>query len=83
MWYFSTQVFDGNRDGNTVVYHDLNPPISARYIRFRPTLWFSWPSMRVELFGCPQGTLKGLQFIKVRAETQVKRTHLILIIHTA
>jgi len=47
--------FVGNRDGNTVVYHDLNPPISARYIRFRPTAWESHISMRAEIYGCQFG----------------------------
>ena len=30
------QEFDGNTDKNNVVYHDLNPPITARYIVFYP-----------------------------------------------
>ena len=42
-------------DQNTVVYHDLNPPIIARYIRFKPVEWQDGMSMRVELYGCVQG----------------------------
>ena len=34
------------------MFHDLNPPIKARYIRFRPTAWHQHISMRVELYGC-------------------------------
>ncbi|CAH3137194.1 unnamed protein product [Pocillopora meandrina] len=49
------KVFAGNIDQNTVVYHDLNPPITARYIRFKPVEWQDWISMRVELYGCVQG----------------------------
>lgn len=45
--------FAGNTDRDTAVYHDLNPPTSARYFRFRPTSWHGHISMRVALFGCP------------------------------
>ena len=48
--------FTGNRDPDTVVTHQLNPPIEARYIRFLPVTWNNWISMRVELYGYPQGT---------------------------
>jgi len=44
--------FAGNTDQNTVVYHDLNPPIRARYIRFRPVTWHGHISLRMELYGC-------------------------------
>lgn len=37
---------------NTVVYHVLNPPIRARYIRIVPVDWHYWISMRMELYGC-------------------------------
>ncbi|KAL9964029.1 hypothetical protein ACROYT_G027603 [Oculina patagonica] len=44
--------FAGNTDENTVVYHDLNPPIRARYIRFRPVAWNHHILTRAELYGC-------------------------------
>ncbi|XP_044179862.1 uncharacterized protein LOC122961279 [Acropora millepora] len=44
--------FTGNTDENSIVLHDLIPPIRARYIRFRPTAWHQHISMRVELYGC-------------------------------
>lgn len=50
---FNYQLFVGNTDGNTVVNHDLNPPIGARYIRFRPKGYHTVIAMRVELYGCP------------------------------
>ena len=34
------------------MYHELNPPIRARYIRFLPQAWVGHISMRVELYGC-------------------------------
>ncbi|XP_078344006.1 uncharacterized protein LOC144629649 [Oculina patagonica] len=48
------KVFTGNTDKDTIVSHDLNPPIRARYIRFQPVTWNSHISMRVELYGCPE-----------------------------
>ena len=53
------QEFDGNKDKNSVVYHDLNPPIIARYIRFLPVKWEGEISMRVELYGCVKGKENG------------------------
>ena len=49
------QEFDGNTDNKNVVYHDLNPSITARYIRFLPVEWEDEISMRVELYGCVKG----------------------------
>ena len=49
------QEFNGNTDKNSVVYHDLNPQIPARYIRFLPVEWNDEISMRVELYGCDKG----------------------------
>ena len=53
------QEFDGNKDKNSVVNHDLNPPIIARYIRFLPVKWEGEISMRVELYGCVKGKENG------------------------
>ena len=41
------QEFDGNTDKNNVVYHDLNPSITARNIRFLPVEWEDEISLRV------------------------------------
>ncbi|KAL9960203.1 hypothetical protein ACROYT_G033625 [Oculina patagonica] len=46
------KALDGNTDSHTVIYHDLNPPITARYIRFRPVAWYDRIMMRVEVYGC-------------------------------
>ncbi|XP_068670765.1 lactadherin-like [Montipora foliosa] len=48
------KVFAGNVDSHSVVHQELNPPIRARYIRFRPLTWNNFMSMRVELYGCFQ-----------------------------
>ncbi|XP_028517416.1 EGF-like repeat and discoidin I-like domain-containing protein 3 [Exaiptasia diaphana] len=50
--YQAGKVFKGNTDQNTVVKHDLNPPIRARFVKVLPKTWNAWPSMRMELYGC-------------------------------
>lgn len=52
----SPKVFTANTNPDTVVSHELDPPIRARYIRFRPLSWHNQISMRIELYGCAQGT---------------------------
>ncbi|XP_020607879.1 contactin-associated protein-like 3B [Orbicella faveolata] len=51
----SIKIFDGNTNPDSVVYHEFNPPIKARYIRFRPVAWKNHVSMRVEVYGCSKG----------------------------
>ena len=52
--------FAGNFDKETVVHHDLNPPIKARYVMFRPVTWNGHLAMRVELYGCTKGDKRPL-----------------------
>ena len=52
---FFIKVFAGNADQDSVVYHDLNPPITSQYILFVPVDYHLHVSMRVELYGCLQG----------------------------
>ena len=54
--HLSLQDFSGSAGGFNPVYHNLNPPIRARYIRFLPVAWYGNIAMRVELYGC-QGTI--------------------------
>ena len=49
---WSFKVFKGNKDRDSIVYHEINPPIQARYIRLRPTAWYHHISLRMELYGC-------------------------------
>lgn len=51
------QVFTGNTDRDTVVFNEMFPPITARFIRFRPLSWNGDIGLRMELYGC-----KGMQF---------------------
>ena len=46
----------GNHDSDTIIYNNINPPITARYIRLRPAGWNGRISMRMEFYGC-QGIL--------------------------
>lgn len=58
--------FTGNLDRNSVVYHELNPPIRARYLRFLPVSWENYIAMRVELYGCAcPGTEQSFSFSKM------------------
>lgn len=45
----------GNSDRNTKVGHILKSPLTARYIRIRPTNWYGHVSMRFDLYGCTEG----------------------------
>ncbi|XP_066275207.1 uncharacterized protein [Branchiostoma lanceolatum] len=45
------KVFSGNSDQDTEVRHLLDPPVTARYVRFWPQTWNSYLSMRVEVLG--------------------------------
>lgn len=49
----SDAVFDGNVDRDTVVYHHLNPAITARFLRIKPTAWQTHIAMRMELYTYP------------------------------
>ena len=47
---FRFQVFAGNTDKNSIVKHPLSPDVKARFVRFYPVAYFSWPCLRVEIF---------------------------------
>ena len=49
---FPLQEVTGNTDRDTAVYHELKPPITARYIRLQPVAWHRHISMRIEFSGC-------------------------------
>ena len=53
------QLFDGNKDRNTIVYQTLSQPIRARYVRILPEAWHGHISMRMELYGCSGIFLKN------------------------
>lgn len=52
---FLFQIFPANYDQHVIVRHRLRHPILGRYFRFHPITWYSWISMRVELYGCVVG----------------------------
>ncbi|XP_072170354.1 uncharacterized protein [Diadema setosum] len=45
------KVFDGNSDRTTEVTNLFSPPLTTRFVRFRPHEWLGHISMRVELLG--------------------------------
>ena len=42
-------------DRHLVVMHQFRPSIKARYLRIYPKTWYSYISMRIELYGCRLG----------------------------
>ncbi|CAB4000721.1 Hypothetical predicted protein [Paramuricea clavata] len=48
----NVKVFQANTDRGSIVTHSFKPPIRARYIRVLPKSWSSYPTMRVEFYGC-------------------------------
>lgn len=52
---FWFQLFQGNKDDNSVVTNTFSPPIVARFIRLHPVEFKRWPSLRMELYGCHSG----------------------------
>ena len=51
------KVFQGNMERNLVVFHKFRPSLKTRYVRIHPKTWYSYISMRVELYGCRLGKL--------------------------
>ncbi|XP_039186083.1 contactin-associated protein-like 2 [Crotalus tigris] len=51
----STRAFPGNVNSDTVVRHDLQHPVTARYIRILPLEWSGEGQigLRIEIYGCP------------------------------
>ncbi|XP_022796952.1 uncharacterized protein LOC111335334 [Stylophora pistillata] len=77
----SPMILKGNRDRDSVVYHKLNPPINARYIRLRPTAWYRHISLRMELYGCQECSeplgMEGWQIkdAQITASSEWDRNH--------
>ncbi|KAL9955598.1 hypothetical protein ACROYT_G036941 [Oculina patagonica] len=49
------KVFNGNTDRYTVVSHDLENPIIAKFVRINPITWQGYISLRAEFYGCREG----------------------------
>ena len=46
------KTFAANTDRYTVVGHNLDPPIRARYLRIIPEEWQTYIALRAEFYGC-------------------------------
>ena len=44
------QVFEASKDLTTVVKNILKNPVQARYVRFQPLTFYSYPCVRMEIF---------------------------------
>lgn len=51
LFLFHFKIFPGNNDQNTVVKNYLRHNITALLIRFFPETYFTYPAMRVEVYG--------------------------------
>ena len=51
------QLFQANRDQNSIAKNAINPPILARYVKLNPRSWYRHISMRIEYYGCVAGKL--------------------------
>ena len=49
------QVFNGNKDSNTIRYHDIPIPVVTSTIIFSPQTWVENVGLRLELYGCDPG----------------------------
>ncbi|KAJ7386460.1 metalloendopeptidase [Desmophyllum pertusum] len=45
-------VIEGNTNFYSVIRRNLNPRISARYLRINPQYWKDWPCLRTDFMGC-------------------------------
>ena len=46
-----SQIFSGNTDRHSIVYHQFLKPFTAINVRFYPKTWYGWISMRAEVYG--------------------------------
>ena len=51
MIVFSSQVFKGNKNNNSVVINSILNPVEARFVRFIPQTWKNSIAIRVEVYG--------------------------------
>lgn len=50
MYWFMTQVFQGNTDAETTVTNHLKRAVNARYVRIKPQTWNNHIAMRIEVY---------------------------------
>ncbi|XP_031570338.1 EGF-like repeat and discoidin I-like domain-containing protein 3 [Actinia tenebrosa] len=51
------QIYQGNTDMNTVVKNAISQPFLATAVRLMPQAWNACIAMRIELYGCKEGSL--------------------------
>ncbi|XP_008432262.1 discoidin, CUB and LCCL domain-containing protein 2 [Poecilia reticulata] len=49
------KIFQGNMDYQDKVRNNFIPPVEARFVRIKPTLWDQRVALKLELFGCVSG----------------------------
>ncbi|RMX44841.1 hypothetical protein pdam_00009262 [Pocillopora damicornis] len=48
----SRDVIQGNTNFYSIKTRDLNPKVTARYLRINPQYWKGWPCLRTDFMGC-------------------------------
>ena len=48
----SSKVIQGNTNFYSIKTRDLNPKVTARYLRINPQYWKGWPCLRTDFMGC-------------------------------
>lgn len=56
-YFLFVKTFKANSDRYTVVGHDLEKPIRARYLRIVPEDWYGYIALRAEFYGCKTSKL--------------------------
>ncbi|XP_015756081.1 PREDICTED: uncharacterized protein LOC107335265 [Acropora digitifera] len=54
MQFGNIKYFPANNDRYSVKDHSFSPPIKCSYFRVIPKSWYSYISLRLELYGCPE-----------------------------
>lgn len=63
---FSSKVFPGNNDGDSIQTNRILPAFHARYVRVHPQNWNGRICLRIELYGCEStGQDEGILFDNV------------------
>ncbi|GBM75367.1 Lactadherin, partial [Araneus ventricosus] len=47
------EVIEGNRDQKSIVTRHFKTPMTVKYVKIVPESWHRWPSLRLDLKGCP------------------------------
>ncbi|CAL1296415.1 unnamed protein product [Larinioides sclopetarius] len=47
------EIIEGNRDQKNIVTRHFKTPMTVKYVKIIPESWHRWPSLRLDIKGCP------------------------------